>query len=97
MRGEVGGVLPERGFPTDTEANPVMILTKQTIEALFNCGSPNSRQLATLRIRPTKGWMQRLIGTVISDALYAELIDCKGRRPIGLPKAQWKKPCIPTE
>jgi hypothetical protein len=27
--------MPERGFPTDTEANPVMILTKKTIEAIF--------------------------------------------------------------
>jgi len=97
VHGEVGGVVPEREFPSDTEANPVMILTKKTIEALFNCGSPNSRQLATLRIRQTKGWMQRLIGIEISEALYAELIACKGRRPSGLPKAQWKKPCIPTE
>jgi hypothetical protein len=74
-----------------------MTLTKQTIEALFNCGSPNSRQVATLKIRLKKGWMKRLIGTEISDALYAELIDCKGRRPSGIPRKQWKKPCIPTE
>ena len=75
-----------------------MILTKETLEALFNSNVPNSRQMQTLRIYPLrKGWMKRLIGTEISDALYAELIDCKGRRPSGIPRKQWKKPCIPTE
>jgi len=74
-----------------------MKLTKESLSELFNCNSPNSRQLITLKIRLTKGWMKRLIGTEISDALYAELIDCKGRRPRFLPKAQWKKPYIPTE
>ena len=74
-----------------------MTLTRQTLEALFNKNAPNSRQVATLKIRLKKGWMKRLIGTEISDALYAELIDCKGRRPRGIPRKQWKKPCIPTE
>lgn len=74
-----------------------MILTKQTLTALFNCGSPNSRQRITLGIKLRKGWMNRLIGTEISDALYAELKDCKGRRPKGFPKKQWRKPCVPCE
>lgn len=74
-----------------------MTLTRQTLEALFNKNAPNSRQVATLKIRLTKGWMKRLIGTEISDALYAELIGCKGKRPRFIPRKQWKKPCIPTE
>lgn len=74
-----------------------MILTKQTLEALFNKNAPNARQIATLGMKLRKGWMKRLIGTEISDALYAELLDCKGRRPKGIPRKQWKNPCIPTK
>ena len=80
-------------------ANRPMILTRETIEALFNYNSPNARQITTLGLRRPlkKGWIDTLIGKEISDALYAELMDCKGRRPSGLPRREWRKPCIPCE
>jgi hypothetical protein len=76
-----------------------MNLTRENLEALFNCNAPNARQIATLGLRYPlrKGWMHQLIGQEISDALYAELMDCKGRRPQGIPKKQWRKPCIPCD
>lgn len=76
-----------------------MTLTQENLEALFNCNSPNARQAVTLGMRHPlrKGWMLKLIGTEISDALYAELMDCKGKRPRGFPKKDWREPCIPTE
>jgi hypothetical protein len=79
--------------------SPDMILTRENLEALFNCNAPNARQIATLGLRYPlrKGWMETLIGKEINDALYAELMDCKGRRPRGIPKKQWRKPCIPCE
>lgn len=76
-----------------------MTLTREKLEALFNCNAPNARQIATLGLHYPlrKGWMNQLIGQEISDALYAELMDCKGRRPRGIPKKQWRKPCTPTD
>jgi hypothetical protein len=76
-----------------------MKLTHENLHALFNCGAPNERQKATLGIgrKPRKGWLIDLIGTEISEALYAELMDCKGRRPKCIPKKQWRKPCVPCE
>jgi hypothetical protein len=76
-----------------------MTITRENLEALFNCNAPNARQIATLGLRYPlrKGWMETLVGKEISDALYAELMDCKGRRPRGIPKKQWRKPCIPCD
>lgn len=76
----------------------MITLTYQNIHALFNFGSPNAKQKATLGLRNFKsGWINQLIGTQISAALYEELISCKGRRPKGLPVKQWRKPCVPCE
>lgn len=96
-----GGVLPERGerLSCSRTGNLIMILTRKNLEALFNCNAPNARQIVTLGLRYPlrKGWMHQLIGQEISDALYAELMDCKGRRPRGISKKQWRKPCTPCE
>ena len=37
------------------------------------------------------GWLDRLKGREMSDELYNELLCCKGRRPHGWPKSDWRK------
>lgn len=98
--GEWEGLCKDNDFiPVSENVRTAMILTQESLEALFNCNAPNRRQIATLGIGYPlrKGWMQRLIGTEISDALYAELLACKGRRPRFITKRQWRKPCTPCE
>lgn len=76
-------------------------LNEQMADKLFNCRSPNARQASTLKqfgihVR-RNGWFKQLINLEISEALYVELLDCKGRRPPGFPKKQWRKACVPAE
>ena len=76
----------------------MITFTKENIHALFNFGSPNAKQKATLNLKSYKsGWINKLVGTQISAALYEELISCKGRKPKGLSKKEWRKPCEPCE
>ena len=85
----------------DPRAKTILKLDTEMVDALFNCRSPNARQSITLMqlgINTRRsGWIDKLIGTQISAALYEELISCKGRKPKGLPKKEWAKPCEPCQ
>lgn len=75
-----------------------MKLTEENITRLFNCNAPNARQTATIKLlfglRGLKrGWIKNLIGREISEGTYGELMSCKGRKPKGWPRSDWRKPC----
>ena len=70
-----------------------MILTIQSIHALFNLGCPNAPQKNILGL-PAKlkaGWIQDLDGKEIADELYEKLIALKGPRPRGVNTKEWKE------
>ena len=69
-----------------------MILTHQNIHALFNCGCPNSPQMAILGVPYPlpSGWIRRLIGRTVPDETYAKLMELKGPRPKGMPTKDWR-------
>lgn len=73
---------------------PSIELTKENLSALFNCNSPNRKQVSMLGIKyPLRnGWMKQLIGTTIPHSLYASLLSCKGKRPVGVSTKEWKSP-----
>ena len=76
-----------------------MILNADNLNPLFNNGAINAKQAATFGLKyPLKhGWFKTLIGREISEAMYAELMDCKGRKPKGWLRKDWRKPCVPCE
>jgi len=69
-----------------------MKLTYELLTALFNCNAPNAPQAGFFKLQyPLKsGWMEDIIGTEISEDHYKWLLEIKGERPSGMPRAKWR-------
>lgn len=71
---------------------PDVELNKATLAEMFKGSAPNAKQLAMLGLRSPlrSGWMQKLYGTRIKARVYAALLNCKGRKPPGITRREWR-------
>lgn len=79
---------------TDQSPLHLVLLSEETLDPLFNKRTPNVRQASMLGISyPLQhGWFGKLVGTSITLKTYKAVLDCKGKRPFGVPSKDWRNP-----